>query len=224
MDNDFLFENVHFYFPNIATIAEDIKLVDTWMLWKRFHEEVYQIKKEMCTFIEEVEEGRKLLLQDITNLHGSEEMNSLTMGLICLKNQEIDRLTKALTDAVLYFEVNIDSELLEDDSAGSASEGAQQQAYGEEMDAETSRENDVLSAQDLLWSDEYLMPSAEDLLPYDEHQQSSDEDQSSGDDDETPGAGYTTRFDDEHDELGSDEDDDDYPYFLYTLADLSLRT
>ncbi len=54
----------------IGSIHEDMQLVDTWMLWKRFSEEIGQTRDEMVTFIEVVERIRQHLSDDISNLSG----------------------------------------------------------------------------------------------------------------------------------------------------------
>lgn len=86
------------------------------MLWKRFQEEIIQTKREMCNFIEDVEEDRKNLAQEIRELETGDSEDPFTRGLIVYKTEELVRLTNILVDAVLYFDVNVEDGLLQNDN------------------------------------------------------------------------------------------------------------
>lgn len=88
-------------------------LLNTWMLWKRAIEKVTQTEKEMFRFVEGVETDRNSLEKEIRNLE-QQSFDLYSMGQIAIKYQEIERLTSMLADAVLYFDIRIGNELVED--------------------------------------------------------------------------------------------------------------
>lgn len=153
---------------NIGTIAEDFKLVDCWMLWKRFQEEISQTLKEMCTFIECVDQDRTALQKEVEELLSeNKELDPFSLGKIALKNAEIDRLTEVLADAILYFKLKIGDKVAQDlvDSSCPGSSDVQQDEVETEL------------LQDLLDVD----------LPEEEDQDLEDEAADSGEDlDEEP--------------------------------------
>ena len=117
------------------SITEDFLLVDTWMLWQRFKEEITQTEKEMCSFMESIQNGildltasTKLLLgrsiksicvlilfyyQLFTDLMiDNETITPFNQGKVVLQNTEIVRLNNVLADCLLYFDVQTEEEFL----------------------------------------------------------------------------------------------------------------
>lgn len=107
-----------------------MELINTWMLWKRAIEEVNQTQKEMYRFVEGVEADRKALENEILDLE-QHPLDNYSMGHIAIKYQEIERLTLVMADAVLFFDIRMENELIDEVELEETEKGNSDNLFGD---------------------------------------------------------------------------------------------
>ena len=105
-----------------GSVSDDMDIINTWMLWKRAIEEVNQTQKEMYRFVEGVEADRKELEKEILDLE-QQPHDLFSMGKIAIIYQEIERLTVVMADAVLFFDIRMENELIDEIDLEEAEKG-----------------------------------------------------------------------------------------------------
>lgn len=93
--------------------ADKIRIVDEWMLWKRYNEEVVQTKKEMVTYLRflsrqrsSLEQSKCKYLEEAASSTGEEADVRLNLGKAVITAAEINLLTFKISEALVSFKLD----------------------------------------------------------------------------------------------------------------------
>lgn len=103
----------------LVTFDEKYKLVNTWMLWNRYKEEIVLTKSEMVqhaktlkTTASALEQKEKILMAEMSKESPESDVNTLLLGKVLLIRAEMDYISRMMSEAKHHFRAESEADIL----------------------------------------------------------------------------------------------------------------